>query len=185
MNFIKHFNTITKHKYQVAKLCFKIGLYRQGLLHDLSKYSWIEFSSGVRHYQGHRSPIDAERELFGVSLGWLHHKGRNPHHWEYWMDNARGGLKPVEIPLPYLAEMFCDRVAASKIYLKDTYNDASPLNYYQNGLPFVSLHPNSAAIIEDFLTHLVSHGEQATLAYIKQQLKQEQHKKKETKQHSL
>ena len=39
----KHFKTITYHKYLVCKGCFKVGLYRQGLLHDMSKYSPSEF----------------------------------------------------------------------------------------------------------------------------------------------
>ena len=66
--------------------CFKCGLYWQGLVHDLSKYSWTEFSVGAKYYQGTRSPNDAERESKGYSSAWLHHKGRNKHHLEYWVD---------------------------------------------------------------------------------------------------
>ena len=84
--FIGHLTTITRHKIKVGKLCFKCGLYKQGLLHDLSKYSWVEFSAGVKYFQGNRSPIDKEKEVVGYSKGWLHHKGRNKHHWEYWID---------------------------------------------------------------------------------------------------
>ena len=35
----KHFITITTHKLLVTKLCFRLGLYKQGLLHDISKYT--------------------------------------------------------------------------------------------------------------------------------------------------
>ena len=94
MNALRHFGTITKHKLLVMKACFQVGLYRQGLLHDLSKYTWTEFRTGVRYYQGDRSPNNAEREAKGYSSSWLHHKGRNKHHFEYWIDYT---LKPGEI----------------------------------------------------------------------------------------
>ena len=55
-------------------------------MHDLSKYSREEFWTGVRYYQGNRSPNAAERETVGFSKAWLHHKGRNKHHYEYWID---------------------------------------------------------------------------------------------------
>ena len=86
MNALRHFGTITKHKLLVMKACFQVGLYRQGLLHDLSKYGWTEFRVGCRYYQGTRSPNNAEREEKGYSSAWLHHKGRNKHHYEYWID---------------------------------------------------------------------------------------------------
>ena len=81
-----HFKTITKHKLLVMKYCFRIGLYKQGLLHDLSKYTPAEFLVGCKYYQGTRSPNNAEREDIGVSTSWLHHKGRNKHHFEHWVD---------------------------------------------------------------------------------------------------
>ena len=82
--YLGHFKTITKHKLMVMKYCFKIGLYRQGMLHDLSKYSWTEFSAGCKYYQGNRSPNNAEREATGLSTAWIHHYGRNKHHFEHW-----------------------------------------------------------------------------------------------------
>ena len=87
----EHFKTITRHKIYVMKGCFRVGLYRQGLLHDLSKYSPTEFLVGCKYYQGgSRSPNNGEREATGVSLAWLHHKGRNKHHFEYWIDYGLG-----------------------------------------------------------------------------------------------
>ena len=86
INIWNHFKTITKHRMLVCRHCFQIGLYRQGLTHDLSKYSPEEFFTGVRYYQGTRSPNAAEREDLGYSKAWLHHKGRNKHHYEYWID---------------------------------------------------------------------------------------------------
>ena len=75
MKAFAHFCTITKHKKLVLKECFRVGLYKQGLLHDMSKYSWTEFRVGCRYYQGTRSPNNAEREEKGYSSAWLHHKG--------------------------------------------------------------------------------------------------------------
>lgn len=80
MRAIEHFKTITHHRHLVQQYCFRLGLYYQGLTHDLSKYSPSEFWRGVKYYQGYRSPNDAERRENGVSLAWLHHKGRNRHH---------------------------------------------------------------------------------------------------------
>ena len=116
MKILGHFKTITKHKWKVMKLCFRIGLYKQGLLHDMSKYSWCEFSTGIYYYQGDKSPNSVERREKGYSLAWLHHKGRNKHHWEFWVDFTLDGLLPAKMPTRYVLEMFCDRVAASQTY---------------------------------------------------------------------
>ena len=119
MHIWQHFKTITHHKFMVMKGCFSVGLYRQGLLHDLSKYMPSEFLVGAKYYQGTQSPNNAEREEKGYSAAWLHHKGRNKHHYEYWIDYS---LKPVKcmagmkMPLKYVNEMVMDRIAASKVY---------------------------------------------------------------------
>lgn len=107
MNALRHFGTITKHKLLVMKACFQVGLYRQGLLHDLSKYGWTEFRVGCRYYQGTRSPNNAEREEKGYSSAWLHHKGRNKHHYEYWIDYGTHGavLEGMKMPVNYVVEM--------------------------------------------------------------------------------
>ncbi len=168
--FIKHLNTINKHKFIVTKLCFRCGLYKQGLLHDLSKYSVIEMKTGVTYFQGNRSPIDKEKEVKGYSLGWLHHKGRNKHHWEYWLDNARDGIKPLAMPKNYVIEMCCDRVAASIIYQKEQYTDDSALIYYLNGRDHVVIHPDTDELIVRILTYLKENGLDKTIQYIKHDL---------------
>ena len=131
---IGHFKTITTHKWVVMKECFKIGLYKQGLLHDMSKYGFTEFIQGCKNYQGTASPHLKERQKKGYSSAWLHHKGRNKHHFEYWYDFSpkTHEIEPVEMPLRYLKEMFCDRVAASKIYQGDKYTEKHPLEYFVN-----------------------------------------------------
>lgn len=174
-NAWKHFKTITYHKWLVAKGCFRVGLYRQGILHDMSKYSPTEFSVGVRYYQGTRSPNNAEREDKGCSTAWLHHKGRNKHHYEYWMDytndpEKHGCVVPVPMPDIYIAEMIMDRIAASKVYKGKDYTDASPLEYYKQGKKQDLIHPSTAAILEKMLKMLAEEGEDKTFACIRKEL---------------
>ena len=169
----KHFKTITYHKYLVCKGCFKVGLYRQGLLHDMSKYSPSEFLVGARYFQGDRGPNNAEREAIGYSSAWLHHKGRNKHHYEYWCDyssRVSGGILPVPMPDRYIAEMFMDRVAASKVYKKEAYTDRSPLEYYQMGKDPAPMHEYTREVLEKLLNMLAEKGEKETCQYIRDNL---------------
>lgn len=166
-NLWGHFKTITIHKWRVMMLCFRCGLYRQGLKHDLSKYTPVEFIAGVRYFQGNRSPINREKEVKGYSMGWLHHKGRNPHHWEYWLDNAKGGIKAVKMPVEYVVEMYCDRTAASMTYMKENYTDASAYDYFMNGYDHVLMHPETKALLEHILIYQKDHGLDKTISYIK------------------
>lgn len=167
-----HFKTITYHKYLVARGCFKVGLYRQGLLHDMSKYSPAEFMVGAKYYQGNRSPNNAEREEKGYSGAWLHHKGRNKHHYEYWIDYDRqGGMTPCPMPDRYIAEMIMDRIAASKVYKGKDYTDASPLEYYlQGGTVNVPMHEYTRTVLERMLKMLAREGEARTFACIRKEL---------------
>lgn len=173
-SFWGHFHTITAHKLRVMKYCFRAGLYRQGLLHDMSKYSPVEFCAGVKYFQGDRSPNEAERLDKGYSAAWLHHKGRNKHHLEYWIDYApeldfkMGGM---EMPVKYVAEMFCDRVAACQIYQKEKYTDASPWEYYAKSRDRNIIHPNTRALLEKLLLMLRDEGEDVTLRYIRENLR--------------
>lgn len=176
-NWLKHFCTITKHRWQVRKGCFAVGLYWQGLTHDLSKYSPSEFWVGVKYYQGHRSPNNAEREDIGYSSAWLHHKGRNKHHYEYWIDYNSHGKEPgqdimVPVPMPdkYIAEMIMDRIAASKIYRGSKYKDSDPLDYYYQGTQDAPLHEYTRRVLLKYLNMLKEKGERETFADIKRTL---------------
>ena len=170
----KHFKTITRHKFLVAQGCFRVGLYRQGLLHDMSKYSPAEFLVGVKYYQGTRSPNNAEREEKGYSSAWLHHKGRNKQHFEYWQDYSlqgeQGVLEPVPMPDRYVAEMIMDRIAASKVYKGAEYTDAAPLEYYRKGGGHPAIHPDTQAVLERMLSMLAREGERKTFACIRREL---------------
>lgn len=174
MNFWKHLRTINHHKWLVMKACFRVGLYRQGLLHDLSKYSPTEFSVGVKYYRGNMSPNNAERQDKGYTSAWLHHKGRNRHHLEYWIDYAaKGGEFPVEgmrMPDKYVVEMFIDRMSASKNYEKEKYTDRSALTYYEKGRAGQLLHPEVKELLERLLHMLAEQGEDYTLDYIRREV---------------
>ena len=174
MHPIRHFRTITRHRHKVIAHCFRAGIGWQGLFHDLSKYSPTEFWPGARYYQGTRSPNEIEREKYGYSPAWLHHKGRNRHHFEYWTDYnpAERRVMPVKMPLRYVAEMFCDRVAASKIYQGAAYTQTHPLEYYLRGKPRRVIHPQTAALLEEWLTCLAQEGEDAAFARVRAKLRE-------------
>ncbi|EOT26056.1 hypothetical protein C805_02028 [Eubacterium sp. 14-2] len=167
----QHFKTITRHKALVMQGCFRVGLYRQGLLHDLSKYTPVEFLVGCRYFQGNLSPNNIERKQKGYSSSWLHHKGRNKHHMEYWIDYGTGehrGMTGMKMPIKYVVEMFIDRMSASKNYLREDYTDRSPLEYYENGKAYHMLHEDTRKLLEHLLRMLAERGEDVTFRYIKQ-----------------
>ena len=176
---IKHFKTITKHRHVVIKHCFKAGILWQGLRHDLSKYSPAEFMPGAKYYVGFRSPNEGERERNGHSLAWIHHKGRNKHHFEYWTDyNTKSKVvEPVKMPMKYVAEMFCDRVAAGKIYNGDKYTDQSPLEYFLRAKGRRVIHPETSDLLESLLTELAEKGEDYAFKHIRELLKEDKNKK--------
>lgn len=170
MHIRAHFKTITRHKILVMKLCFRAGLYWQGLMHDWSKYSWTEFSKGVVYYQGDRSPNNYEREVTGLSLSWLHHKGRNRHHFEYWLDydaQSPGHVTGMRMPRRYVAEMFCDRIAACTVYEKEKYTSASPVKFFYRSSGRMLMHDETRKELGYLLTILAVRGEEEALSYIR------------------
>lgn len=170
VRFIRHLNTVRKHRREVMKNCFACGLYRQGLLHDLSKYSPSEFLVSVKYFEGYRSPYMKEKQLKGYSLGWLHHKGRNRHHWEYWYDTINGIWGPQRMPYRYLVESICDRVAACRVYEKDRYTKESALRYYQTRNDRKYMHPETAAEMEKMLQMIAEDGESAAFAAFRKEI---------------
>lgn len=173
MSWMGHLRTVNHHRRLVRKYCFRIGLYRQGITHDLSKYNPVEFLVGVKYYQGTRSPNNAEREAKGYSMAWLHHKGRNKHHLEYWIDyslNPKEGMVGLRMPEKYVAEMFCDRIAASKTYRKEQYQDGDPYEYFMHSKEHYLIHPETKALLEKLLLMLKERGEDKTFAYIRKEV---------------
>ena len=173
MKIWQHFKTITRHRMLVLGGCFRVGLYRQGLTHDLSKYSPTEFFIGARYYQGTRSPNAAERQDKGFSEAWMHHKGRNRHHYEYWTDLSRETGKYESVPMPrkYLVEMVMDRRAACMTYQGSNYTPASPLNYLMGSRERLLMHPATRQELEFILTMLRDEGEAKTFRYLRRILR--------------
>lgn len=171
---IRHFRTITAHRHMVIRHCRRAGIFWQGLLHDLSKYTPAEFAVGARFYtDGSRSPNETERQTYGYSKAWLHHKGRNRHHFEYWTDYdpVTKKIRPLPMPDRYIIEMACDRIAASKIYMREAYTDAAPLSYYLRGKPTRFIDAGTAEKLERILRLLAEKGEAATFAFLREAAK--------------
>lgn len=184
MKAFEHLRTITAHKRLVMSYCFSVGLYRQGILHDLSKFYPTEFLIGAKYYQGDRSPNNAEREKKGYSSAWLHHKGRNKHHFEYWIDYSGKPdqvLSGMKMPVNYVVEMFFDRIAACRTYQKAAYTNASPLAYFEKSRKYNIMHPQTEALLESLLRKLAQEGEEKALAYAASILKKNRMQK--VKQH--
>ncbi|MDR2934188.1 MAG: DUF5662 family protein [Rickettsiales bacterium] len=133
-NYWKHFKTIITHKYYVFMEMKEYGLYWQGLVHDMSKFTSVEFKQ-AKYYRGTGSPIDAEKKEIGYSASWLHHFHNNKHHWEYWYDATTGKLAPI--PEKHLKEMVCDIIGASKAYNRKNWTPDKPIEYMKNN----STHP--------------------------------------------
>lgn len=172
-NIYAHFMTVTKHRHKVICHCRKAGILFQGLCHDLSKYSLTEFIPGIKNFTGNCSPNELERKEKGYSSAWLHHKGRNKHHFEYWTDYnpAEKRIMPVKMPIRYVAEMFCDRVAASKIYQGENYTDSHPYEYFMRGKPNRVINCETSDLLEKWLLMLKEKGEEETFLNIKSTVK--------------
>ena len=168
----RHFHTVNHHRFLVMVGCFRVGLYLQGLTHDLSKYSPTEFMIGARYWQGTRSPNAAEREVKGYSEAWMHHKGRNRHHYEYWTDMhpVSKTYEPIPMPRKYLVEMVMDRIAACKTYQGKAYTDGSAFVYFDKSRERHLMHPDTEKQLRYLLGMLRDKGEKETFRYIKQEL---------------
>jgi len=174
---VGHFKTITKHKMMVTDLCLRVGLTKQGLMHDLTKYEPIEFLTGAKYFTGDHSPNADEKRDKGYSDAWLHHKGINKHHHEYWMDlqyadpktGRLAGVGGAKMPLRYVLEMACDRIGACKVYHKDAYKPDDPWKYYLRTAHVVAptLHKETKALLEDILELMAKQGEKKALAFMR------------------
>lgn len=168
-----HIGTVCTHKKYVMKACFKMGLYRQGILHDMSKFSPTEFIPSVKYYSGTFSPNATDRVLTGVSVSWLHHKGRNKHHFEYWTDytpRTAPYIVGCRMPLKYVAEMVADRYAACVAYNGATYNQGDAWKYYERGANHIIIDDDTKAVLEAALMIMRDEGEDAAFLFMKKLL---------------
>ena len=151
-----------------------MGRYYQGIFHDLSKFSLTEFAPSVKYYSGRLSPNAVDRKINGASLAWLHHKGRNRHHFEYWIDYSASSDEYAfgcRMPLKYVAEMIADRYAACVAYNRDEYTKADAWNYYSRARDVIIMHRDTKAVLEKALTIMANDGEDAAFKYMKELLK--------------
>lgn len=173
--FWGHLKTVLRHKMYVADGCFKVGLLRQGIFHDVSKFSPTEFGVGIKYFDGHRSPNAIERLLNeGLTTAWLHHKGRNKHHFEYWIDySIRPGMMVYgnRMPMKYLVEMVCDRRAACMAYNKENYNSGSAWDHYQITKHKVIMDYDTRLVLENALWIMKTEGEDAGFKFLRKLLK--------------
>ena len=149
--YLGHLKTILVHKWYVGIECFKQGLYWQGIVHDFSKFSYVEFFYSAQYFNGTSTPIGREKIEKGYSLAWLNHKAKNKHHWEYWTDFYEGVCKPVPIPEKYIREMACDMIGASKTYSKDKYRPEMPWEYFNERREIFIMESGSKALLEAYL----------------------------------
>ena len=161
-NMVKHFCLVVRHKNKVLVHCAKCGIFFRGLKHDLSKFSPTEFFESARYYQGNRSPIEACRRDTGRSLAWLHHKGRNKHHIEYWLDPDSIAVTPM-MPYKYAVECVCDKLAATKTYNGKSYTPGKAIEHWERYGNKVAGHPKTMEFIGKVFYDINELGEKRVL----------------------
>ena len=161
LNPFKHFMLVARHRHKVFVHCAKCGILWRGLVHDLSKFSPTEFFESARYYQGNRSPIGVCRRANGVSHAWLHHKGRNKHHIEYWLDGDCP-VTPV-MPYKYAVECICDKLAATKTYAGADYTPDKLIMHWERYGNKVDGNPKTMRFIETVFRDICEHGEKYVL----------------------
>lgn len=118
-NLFKHIHRVCVHKKNVARYCFKFGIWWRGIMHDMHKFTWVELYESVKYYTGQGSPIPiAKKENNGISVAWLHHKNHplGKHHYEYWQCGFDKGRRSLIMPFVYNLEALCDYLGACKTY---------------------------------------------------------------------
>lgn len=127
-----HLRTVITHKYWVYVYCRKLGITWRGITHDLSKFSPVEFWESVRYWDGKSSPIPRCKKDKGFSFAWQHHKGRNTHHYEYWIDNLDNGGTAIKMPWNDLLELIADWMGAGRAYLGKKFTLEGELEWFRN-----------------------------------------------------
>lgn len=151
-----HIKTVMKHKHWVFFYMRKLGYPVRGILHDMSKFSPEEFFESVRFWNGEKSPILGAKASQGISYAWQHHKGRNKHHYEYWVDNLDDGGLARKMPFKYVIELVCDWLAAGKSYAG--YNGenifSKETEWWYEKRKTAKIHPETSKLITKILWHM-------------------------------
>ena len=117
--YVDYFKRVMAHKKLVFKKCWKKGLKKQAIMHDMSKFLPSEFVPYAKWFNGpHGVKItdivdklndDIQKEYqmnkrnFEAAV--QKHYKRNKHHWDHW---ATPELIFEPIPQKYLDELLCD-----------------------------------------------------------------------------
>lgn len=163
-NIFKHIALVLHHKWVVFKLCCKVGIPWRGFMHDWSKFSPTEFFESIKYYDGHKSPITVCKAEKGYSEAWLHHKGRNKHHYQYWTDLSLPE-KTVIMPYKYAIEMVCDELAAGIVYNEKNWTQNTQLEYYMNKERKNLIHPQIDKFLLTTFTEVSKNGINKTLTH--------------------
>ena len=162
MTYLRYLRYILRHRWYVMVECFKFGLIKRGLLHDLSKFLPSEFlpyakffygkkGSGIkkgRNETGYYKPTDTGDSAF--DFAWLLHQKRNRHHWQWWvLPEDGGGLKILSMPRLDILEMICDWKGAGKA--QGHFEPDECQKWYQKNKDKLQLHPRTRNLIEFFL----------------------------------
>ena len=168
-NIVKHFHMICKHKRWVGYYCFKMGIPWRGIKHDISKFSPVEFWEGVKYYKGTDSPINECKRVNGWSKAWQHHKGRNDHHYEYFVDDFDHGGRALIMPFNCMLEMFCDYLGAGHAYMGKNFTYLDEQKWWKNkkAAP-LKIHPVTKNCITYGLAHCVAENKIPTRATMKE-----------------
>jgi hypothetical protein len=129
-------------------------------MHDMSKLSPEEFFDSVKYWDGKRSPVLVAKERTGISMSWLHHRGRNKHHYEYWIDKLDQGGVPHKIPFKYVVEMVCDWLAACRTYEGQTEQIFDKeYDWWCEKSKTAKIHNDTKALIHKMLWNLKAYGQ--------------------------
>lgn len=161
-NVFKHLHLVNKHRFLVFKLAVRAGIPFRGLIHDLSKYSPTEFIESIKYYDGNISPLRVSRKVNGYSKAWLHHKGRNKHHFEYWYDFNAPDKTPI-IPYKYTVEMICDTIAAGMAYKGKNWTPKDCLEYFENRNDKEYINDSIKDILRDVYKQIETNGIKNTI----------------------
>ena len=161
-NICKHFILIMKHRMKVFKFSIKAGIPWRGFVHDLSKYSPTEFFESAKYYVGNHSPITECKKDKGYSEAWLHHKGRNKHHHEYWYD-YRAPEPAVMIPYKYAVEMICDTLSAGMTYNGKEWSIDKQLEYWDREKASSHINEKTANFITAVYNEIKENGIDSTI----------------------
>lgn len=154
---LRHLKVVLVHKWWVFKFTCYAGIPLQGFFHDFSKFSITEFGESIKYVTGTRSPIEGAKRDKGYSEAWLHHKGRNKHHFEYWIDMTAPEKTPV-IPYKYAVEMLCDTLAAGKTYQGKNWTKEYQGEYFSKRTDKQWINPKIVGFLSDAYADVAKDG---------------------------